>query len=511
MTRKYAPRFISRFIIVAALVAVLFGLAQPSRAATITVAAGVVEIDGADGQCSLIEAIINTNDDAATHSDCPAGNGADVIELAAGALYEATQNNYLGTALPTITDELIIEGANATIAKVAAGNFRLMKNDVGNPLTIRDLIMEDGGAQSASGGAIHNSGHLTISNGIFRGNNTLSSNTDGGAIYLGGADSSLTVINSTFENNSAFQYGGAIYAAGGGAIKIIGSTFTDNLATNGGRGGAVYYDGVDGARLEVRNSTFTGNKAHQRGGAVNVASAVSDSVIAYSTFDNNESTNAGGGAVHVNQSADYFLFDHVTIINNTAASAGGGISGGKMHVLFSTIEGNSANYGGALGPDGDFIVTQTAIIANNAAQSGGAISISNAFAGRIQGTVKNSEISQNTAGVDGGAFRSEGNSDVTISHSTISGNRADNKAGGIYVGGSSTDQGTLQSSFNSIVSNSASLGAGGFYLDNDSEMTMRNTVLVDNTTDDIALYPSTCESLGTFTSSGYNRYPASAN
>ena len=49
-------KLIASLGITAALVAVLLGAAQPSRAATITVAAGVVDIDTNDGLCSLAEA-----------------------------------------------------------------------------------------------------------------------------------------------------------------------------------------------------------------------------------------------------------------------------------------------------------------------------------------------------------------------------------------------------------------------------------------------------------------------
>ena len=38
-----------------------------------------------DGQCSLIEAIVNANNDAATFPDCAAGSGADTIVLPANA------------------------------------------------------------------------------------------------------------------------------------------------------------------------------------------------------------------------------------------------------------------------------------------------------------------------------------------------------------------------------------------------------------------------------------------
>ena len=49
-----------------------------ATAATITVTTNNPNIIS-DGQCSLIEAIVNANNDAATHADCPAGSGADTI------------------------------------------------------------------------------------------------------------------------------------------------------------------------------------------------------------------------------------------------------------------------------------------------------------------------------------------------------------------------------------------------------------------------------------------------
>lgn len=504
-------KLIGSLLAVATLLAAMLGLALPSRAATITVAAGVVEIDGADGQCALIEAIVNANDDAATHPDCPAGNGADVIELASGAFYAAANNNYGGTALPAITDELTIEGNNSTLAETAAGSFRLMNNGVGNPLTIRDLTIEDGGAHGP-GGAIYNNGHLTINNGTFRGNDTVTTG-GGGAIYLANADSSLTVINSTFENNGAIGDGGAIYAAGGGPVRIFNSTFTNNGTGNTTLGGAVYVDGSNGARLEIRGSTFTDNSigaitTSHKGGAVYVRSAAAGSYIAYTTFDGNEAY--GGGAMDIASSPD-FLLDHVTATNNVAGAAGGALSGSDVEIIFSTFQGNSANYGGAINVSGLMTVHQTAFLGNSATQDGGAVNISTNIFATTPLTIKYSEISENTAGGSGGGIRIEGNGDVTLSHSTISGNRADQKAGGIHVFGSSSYPVVLQSSYNSIVSNSAGAGAGGFYLQSDSEIIMRNTVLMDNTSDVPASYSSTCDSYGTFTSGDYNRYPASAN
>src|SRR6478672_156326 len=65
--------------------ALLLALGQGvGTAATITVTTNNPNI-AADGQCSLIEAIVNANNDAATFPDCPAGSGADTIVLPANA------------------------------------------------------------------------------------------------------------------------------------------------------------------------------------------------------------------------------------------------------------------------------------------------------------------------------------------------------------------------------------------------------------------------------------------
>jgi hypothetical protein len=65
--------------------ALLLALSQGvAGAATITVTTNNPNI-ASDGQCSLIEAIVNANNDAATHADCPAGSGADTVVLPANA------------------------------------------------------------------------------------------------------------------------------------------------------------------------------------------------------------------------------------------------------------------------------------------------------------------------------------------------------------------------------------------------------------------------------------------
>ena len=103
--------------------ALLLALGQgAATAATITVTTNNPNIV-ADGQCSLVEAIINANNDAATHTDCPTGSGADTIVLPANAnivlsnAYGTLYNSPVG--LPPITSRITIEGNGSLISRQA--------------------------------------------------------------------------------------------------------------------------------------------------------------------------------------------------------------------------------------------------------------------------------------------------------------------------------------------------------------------------------------------------------
>jgi hypothetical protein len=101
--------------------ALLLALGQGmATAATITVTTNDPYIV-ADGQCSLIEAIVNANNNAATHADCASGSGADTIVLPANAnitLSSAYATTPSGpTGLPLIASPITIQGNGATIAR----------------------------------------------------------------------------------------------------------------------------------------------------------------------------------------------------------------------------------------------------------------------------------------------------------------------------------------------------------------------------------------------------------
>src|SRR5262245_19520400 len=149
--------------------ALLLALGQGvATAATITVTTNNPNI-AADGQCSLIEAIVNANNDAATHGDCAAGSGSDTIVLQANArimlsnLYASLYN----TGLPLMTSRITIEGNGATIARQAGappfGLIRVGRSNFPTPAMPVDLTLQ-GVTLSGGFGGLLNNGTLSIKN-----------------------------------------------------------------------------------------------------------------------------------------------------------------------------------------------------------------------------------------------------------------------------------------------------------------------------------------------------------
>jgi hypothetical protein len=103
---------------------------------------------------------------------------------------------------------------------------------------------------AAFGGAIANSNILIVDNCTFKDNNGISA----GAI-LNLETGTCTVKNSTFTGNGVDDVGGVMENIGN--LTIIDSTFTNNTATtDGGRGGAI----MNMESLNIIGSTFTGTR-----------------------------------------------------------------------------------------------------------------------------------------------------------------------------------------------------------------------------------------------------------
>jgi hypothetical protein len=332
--------------------ALLLALGQGAQAATITVTTNKPGINP-DGKCSLIEAIINANDDAATHPDCAAGSGADTIVLPRRRTHTLTSvhQNFGSpgpTGLPVITSPITIQGNGAKIVrKKSAPPFRLIfVSFSGSTLTLQNVALSgaDGGSSDNGGGVCNFGGTLTIENSAISGN---SSGVSGGGVFN---DGTLAIKNSTISGNSSGVSGGGVYNAL--SLTIENSTISGNSS---GFGGGVFTFSLYGhSTATIENSTISGNSAYRGGGVYNAAFdlcdyyscghvGLSSLTITNSTISGNKARD-GGGAFNIG----YLSLVDSSISMNSATDAGGGLfNEGSLNTTNSTISGNQA----PVGPD----------------------------------------------------------------------------------------------------------------------------------------------------------------
>ena len=164
----------------------------------------------------------------------------------------------------------------------------------------------------------------------------------------------LTVSDSYFGKNSG-SYGGAILSQGDDAVlNVVGSTFEDNFAFNGG---AI---DIISSKYTISNSTFRGNNAkgtgsstsnYANGGAICAQENDNDDgVISDCTFEDN--TAAIGGAI----TTQIAQVTRCTFTNNTALSSNSESFNGKTN--------NKGGFGGAVYNDNTITIEDSTFTDN---------------------------------------------------------------------------------------------------------------------------------------------------
>ncbi len=264
----------------------------------------------------------------------------------------------------------------------------------------------------------------------------------GGAIYRDGG--SLTVIDCSFDDNHAGATGqdlagGAIYGFGGGETVIVGSTFRNNSASDGGAVGSL------NGNLTVVNTTFDGNAATGTGG--------------------NPGMGGCGGAVYMDGTHEMTSLCGVKILNSTAGAIGGG---------FFRV---SNDHTGAFAMDRS-TVDHNVVTPTTSGNAGGL------YLEGLALDITNSTISRNQAFYNGGIWINT--CSVQMTNDTIAENIATgSNGGGVWLGNAPT--GTM---LNCTIANNHATGmgvvAGGIF---GGGLTLVNTLVANNT----AMYTPTCD------------------
>jgi uncharacterized repeat protein (TIGR01451 family) len=296
-------------------------------------------------------------------------------------------------------------------------------------------------------------------------------------------------------------YGGGIFNEG--ALSVVRSTFTDNLAghatLNGiAGGGAIYNRGT----LTVADSAFSGNQANYGAG---IHSADGTLVVDNSAISNGSSPFGGGTAIW-NENGAATVSDSTISANSVPAMLSGGHGawagglhndGGTMTVERSIISSNTngdGNGGGLSNYEGTLEVVDSAILGNTATyydsdekeyygQGGGIYNWSNSVDVLAVMTVTNCSIINNTAGGDGGGIRSGygsagSDASLTLINSLVADNLAQ-RGGGILNGEAGLSEAGLTMINGTVVSNTASTSGGGLY-NIDATPTLDNVILWAN-------------------------------
>ena len=219
------------------------------------------------------------------------------------------------------------------------------------------------------------------------------------------------ISDSTFDNNSANENGGAVFWNGMGG-NLEKSNFTSNNAT---RGGAVYWSCLEG---EISGSRFISNNA-TLGGAIFLENGTLGEAIGITITDSYFKTNTAvdGGAIYWNKGTSVYIKES-TFTENTADSRGGAVfvNGAYGEITDSQFTLNEAILGGAVYLNNENLTVSGSEFTTNNAVQGGAV-----YIGGRNATISDSYFNYN-------------NATYSLRVDT-SKNKDKTKGGAIYIGG----------------------------------------------------------------------------
>ena len=348
-------------------------------------------------------------------------------------------------------------GAVYSLSSVTATNCNISGNTAsqhgGAIFSLSSVIVTNCNISSntanQSGGAIYNQWHsVTISHATLSDNRA---STQGGAFYSG---SELICDRCEFLNNLAAD-GGAVFV--NASSYFTSCEFYNNNAQN--FGGAIHITGTNSS-TSVLDGIFVNNTAVTLGGgAIYSNSRYSNVSISSSTFTHNTASYCS-----VLDVDEYYHFN-VSITDSifTSNTATGTLLGGGVACVRNasvTIRGSAFRYnhahlhGGVFHMDESRVLVDESLFLNNSATANGGVFYTYLHPSAYE--VRRSEFSYNSAGEDGGVlYIGRVNSRVTISQCVFTYNDASDRGGVAALIGSSLH---IDVSRTHIFNNTARLG-----------------------------------------------------
>ena len=196
---------------------------------------------------------------------------------------------------PQIHEKLTLK--NSTFIGIGPEPF--ISVQIRSALGYFDGILVCGGNQSISIFDVVDNNHLMLRNSKFSGNSVVETK----AAVMTIRESKATVAGCTFRNNLG-QEGGVIHAFIETTLTISNSMFDNNSATD--LGGAIF--AVKLVNVSVTNSSFSNNSAVNFGGAIYSTSRTRFN-ISHTKFVNNNASISSGGSIATMDQNYYFIND----------------------------------------------------------------------------------------------------------------------------------------------------------------------------------------------------------
>ena len=344
-----------------------------------------------------------------------------------------------------------------------------------------------------------------------------SQKTSGVYKVIKGGSLELLPIDTTQPQEQSIQFlenktegnGASINVEKGGKLIVNQYDFNDNEAVNGG---AIYAElkNIENAAVEplnISNSTFTGNKATENGGAINFALTYEDdntnivtSTITQTTFSKNTAKN--GGAIYSeigNGNKEITLnFDGNVYESNIATENGGAINlnflGAEKvfaNITSNEFTSNSAKNGGAIYAnvqDGNqtvnLNVTDNTFKSNVASENGGAIYAVTSGNGTIVADVSRNTFTENKAVNGGAVYVNNTNlnekSAFLLFDNQFNNNVASKNGGAIAVDSVASEKPLLLQINNSTFEENEAQGLGGAIYASNADVQATDTDFLNN-------------------------------